>query len=108
MEGLIFEGAHLWREICISKSFGLALYLEGNFPFLLCFTLYLKAISKYQPPGGAYIWTGDLMEGFLHLFTSLGSLYLEGLIFGILLYAAFIVVECLICTNVFTSMHIIF
>ena len=40
--------------------------------------------------------------------TSLGSLYLEGHIFGILLYAGFIVVECLICTNVFTSMHIIF
>ena len=33
-----------------SKSIGLA--LEGNLPFLLCFSLYLRAISKYKPPGG--------------------------------------------------------
>ena len=25
------------------------LSLEGNLPVLLCFTLYLKAISKYKP-----------------------------------------------------------
>ena len=31
-----------------------------------------------------------------------------GLIFGILWYAGFILVECLIITNVFISMHIIF
>ena len=29
-----------------------ALQLEGNLPFLLCFTLYLRAISKYKPLGG--------------------------------------------------------
>ena len=38
--------------------------MKGNLPFLLCFTLYLRAISKYKPPG-AYIWRGDLTEGFL-------------------------------------------
>ena len=38
--------------------------MEVNLPFLLCFTLYLRAISKYKPPG-AYIWRGDLTEGFL-------------------------------------------
>ena len=32
---------------------------------------------------------------------SLGGLCLEGLILGILWYAGFIVVECLICRNVF-------
>ena len=63
-EGLIFGGAYLRREICVSKSIGLALKLEGNAPFLLCFTLYLRAISKYKSPG-AYIWRGDLTEGFL-------------------------------------------
>ena len=36
-----------------SKSIGLA--LEGNLPFLLCFSLYLRAISKYKPPGGLYL-----------------------------------------------------
>ena len=32
--------------------------------FLLCFTLYLSAISKYEPPRG-YIRRGDFTEGFL-------------------------------------------
>ena len=36
-----------------------------NLPFLLCFTLYSRANSKYKPPGGAYIRRGDLTEGFL-------------------------------------------
>ena len=52
LDGLLFGGAFLWREIWVSKSIGLALQLEGNLPFLLCFTLYLRAISKYMPPGG--------------------------------------------------------
>ena len=65
MEGLIFGGVYLRREMCVSKSIGLALKFEGNLPFLLCFTLHLRAISKDKPPGGAYIWRGDLMEGFL-------------------------------------------
>ena len=42
---------------------GLALELGGKLPFLLCFTLYFRAISKCKP-----------------------GLYLEGLIFGILRY----------------------
>ena len=66
LEGLIFRGAYLWREICISKSIGLALKLEGNLPFLLCFTLYLKAISKYKPPGGLYL-EGQFNGGFFAL-----------------------------------------
>ena len=32
--------------------------------------------------GGAYIWRGDLTEGFNFCVTSLGGLYLEGLIHG--------------------------
>ena len=38
-EGLIFGGAYVRREICVSKSTGLALFLKGNLPFffvLLC------------------------------------------------------------------------
>ena len=62
-EGLIFGGAHLRKEICVSKPIGLALYLEVIYRFgfvLLC---------------GAYIWRGDLMEGFLRY-------QFGGLIFG--------------------------
>ena len=33
-EGLIFGGAYVRREICVSKSIKLALFLEGNLPFL--------------------------------------------------------------------------
>ena len=82
-EGLIFGGAYLLSEICVSKSIGLALQLEVN---LLCIW---GQFPKYKPPGvlylegrfnggffalpvwGAYIWRG---------------LYMEGLIFGILRY----------------------
>ena len=75
LEGLIFGGAYLWREICLSKSIGLTLWLEGNLPFLLCFALYLRAIPSTSP-WGAYIWRGYLMEGFLcH---EIGGLYFGG------------------------------
>ena len=77
MEGLIFGGAYLRRDICISKSIGLTLWLEVNLPFLLCFTLYLRVIFQVQAPGGggAYIWRGDVTEGFLRY-------PFRGLIFG--------------------------
>ena len=54
LEGLIFGEAYLQREICVSKSIGLALLLERNLTFLLCFALYLRATSKYSPWGGLY------------------------------------------------------
>ena len=60
MEGLIFGGAHVQREICVSKLIGLALLLEGNLPVLLCSFLYSRAISKFKP--GAYIWRGLFSE----------------------------------------------
>ena len=66
MEGLLFGRAYLWNEICILKSIGLALQLEGNLPFLLCFTLYLRAISKYKPLGGLYL-EGRFNGGFFAL-----------------------------------------
>ena len=42
---------------------------------MLCFTLHLRAIFQVQAPRGAYIWRGDLTEGFLHY-------EFGGLIFG--------------------------
>ena len=75
----MFGGAYLRRAICVSKSIGLALKLEVNLKLLLCFTLYLRAIFQVQAPG-AYIWRGDLTEGFC--VTGLGGLYLEVLIHG--------------------------
>ena len=40
------------------------LILGRKFTVFLCFTLYLRAISKDKAPGG-YIWRGDLTEDFL-------------------------------------------
>ena len=54
--------------------------MEGNLPFLLCFALYLRAISKYKPPGGLYL--EGLFNGGFFCVTSLGGLYLQGLIQG--------------------------
>ena len=42
-----------------------SLVVASKFTVFLCFTLYLRAISKYKPLRGAYIWRGDLTEGFL-------------------------------------------
>ena len=61
LEGLPFGQAYLQREICVSKSIGLALQLEVNLSFLLCFTLCLMAILQVQAPGSR----GG--EGFLYL-----------------------------------------
>ena len=89
MEGLIFGGAYLWREICVSKSIGLALQLKVNFTvFALFYFVFEGNIPSTSPRGfylegrfnggffalpvwGAYIWRG---------------LYMEMLIFGILRY----------------------
>ena len=48
--------------------------MKGNLPFLLCCSLYLRAIFKYK--GGLILfWRGDLTEGFLRY-------KFGGLIFG--------------------------
>ena len=64
-----------------------------NFTILALFYFVFEGNFQVQDPsprgGGAYIWRGDLMEGFCIM--SLGGLryiwrglYMEGLIFGIL------------------------
>ena len=54
--------------------------------FLLSFILYLRAISKNKPPG-AYIWRGDLTEGFW-------CYEFEGLIHGGTYFRNFMVYCC--------------
>ena len=50
-----------------------SLILGKKFTVSLCFTLYLRVISKYKPPGGLYL-ERRLGEGFG------GGLYLEELL----------------------------
>ena len=70
------------------------LILGRKFSVFLCFTLYLRAISKYKPLGGAEGGGGLYLEGYFNggffalrvwgAYISRG-VYMEGLIFGILL-----------------------
>ena len=58
MEGPIFGGAYVRREICVIKSVGPGLgyiVVERKFTILLCSTLYSRANSKHKPPGGLII-----------------------------------------------------
>jgi len=73
-----------WASLIVGSKFTvLALFyfvFEGNFPS--------------TSPRGAYIWRGDLTEGFFALPVWRAyiwrGLHMEGLIFGILRYALFI------------------
>ena len=58
------------RNIVLGKMKNLCVTVT----LLICFILYLRAISKYKPPG-AYIRRGDFTGGFLRC-------EFEGLIFG--------------------------
>ena len=91
LEELIFRGAHLRREFCVSKLIGLANLIVGRkFTVFALFYFVFEGNFKVQGPreGGAYTWRGDLTEGFLRY--EFGVLHLEGLIhtegltFGIL------------------------
>ena len=65
MEGLIFGGAYVRREICVSKSIELACSGKEIYHFLLCFTLYSRANSNYKAPRGLYSggrFNGGLLE----------------------------------------------
>ena len=85
MEGLIFGGAYLRREICVSKSIGLVLQLDVNLPL---FYFVFEGNFPISSPQGAYIWRGNLTEGFLR-YRFWGAyiwrgLYMEGPTFGLL------------------------
>ena len=68
-----------------------SLIVGRKFTVFVCFTLYLRAISKYKPPGGLYLggrFNRDFFElQFWRAYIWRG-LYMEGLIFGILRYFA--------------------
>ena len=56
-----------------------------KFTVFALFYFVLAGNFQVQAPGGAYFWTGDLKEVFCVM--SLGGLYMEVLIFGILRYS---------------------
>ena len=64
MEGVIFGGAYVRREICVSKSIGLACRGKEITIFTLFYSVF-EGKFQVQAPRKAYIWRGDLTEGFL-------------------------------------------
>ena len=68
-----------------------SLILGRKFTVFLCFTLYLRAISKYKTPGRLIF--GGAIERRVLGFTGLGGLYMEGLIFGI--FTVFFKCQCI-------------
>ena len=75
MEGPIFGGAYLRREICISKIDWASLIVGGKFTIFALFYFVFGGNFPSTSPRAVYIWRGDLTEGFL--------LYrFGGLIFG--------------------------
>ena len=74
LEGPLFGGAYVRREICIIKSVGLA--CSGKEIYHFCFVLLcIRGQLPSTSHPGAYIWRGDLTEGFLRY-------RFGGLIFG--------------------------
>ena len=61
------------------------LIVESKFTILALFYFVFEGNFPSTSPGGAYIWRGDLTEGFL-CYRFGGLIYMEGLIFGILRY----------------------
>ena len=61
LHGLIFVGAYVRREVCVSKSIGLGRKLTV---FALFYFVFEGNFSKHKIPGGLY-WRGDFTEGFL-------------------------------------------
>ena len=89
LEGLIFEGAYVRREICVSKSIKLA--CNGMEIYHFCFVLLCirGQIPSTSPPGGLY--SEERFNGGFFVLRFWGAyiwrgLYMEGLIFGILRY----------------------
>ena len=68
LEGPIFGGAYVRKEICALKSIRLALFLVGYLPFFFLFHFVFEGNSQVQAPPGDYIGLeGDLTEDFFVL-----------------------------------------
>ena len=80
LEGLLFGGAYVWREICVSKSIGLACSEKEIYHFCFVLLCIRGQIPSTSPPGVLYS-EGRFSGGFFAL-RFWGGLYLEGLIHG--------------------------
>ena len=84
LEGPIFGGAYVRREICVSKLIGLACSGEEIYHFCFVLLCIQGQIPRKSPPGGLY--SEARFNGGFFALRFCASLFLEGLIFGILRY----------------------
>ena len=75
MEGLIFGGAYLRREVLRFKIDWASRIVGGKFTVFASFYFVFEGNFPSTNPRGTYIWRGDLTEGFLRY-------RIGGLIFG--------------------------
>ena len=78
--GLIFGGAYIRRGLSIEGNLRFkidraSLTVGSKFTVFALFHFVFEGNFQVQPPGGAYIWRGDLTEGFFRY-------EFRGLIFG--------------------------
>ena len=66
MEGFIFGGAYVRREICVSKSIGLACSEKEIYHFCFVLPCIRGQIPSTSPPGGLYV-EGGFNGGFFAL-----------------------------------------
>ena len=52
LEGLIFGGAYLWKEICVSKSIWVALLVGSKFTLFALFYFVFEGNFQVQASGG--------------------------------------------------------
>ena len=85
MEGLISRGACIRRGLSTEGNLHFtidwaSLIVGSKFTVFALFYFVFEGNFPSTSPRGAYIWRGDLTEGFLRY--DFGGLYLEGLIHG--------------------------
>ena len=88
-DGLVFGGAYIRRGLSMEGNLRFnidraSLLVGSKFSVFVLFYLVFEGNFLSTSRRGAYIWRGDLTDGFLRY--RFGGLILEGLIFGILRY----------------------
>ena len=76
MEGLIFGGAYVRGKLRFKTDWA-SLIVGSKFTVFALFYFVFESIFSSISPRGAYIWRGDLTEGFFSYWSGIG-----GLIFG--------------------------
>ena len=74
LEGLIFGGAYLWREICVSKIDCASLIVERKFTFFALHYFVFEGNCQVQaPPPGGGLYLEGCVNGEFFCVTSLGG-----------------------------------